>query len=150
MKFEDYIKKGIIKRSSPDRLLARSLIKQTLQDKTFFDKLEITELSARKIASNYYDMLRSILEVMAALDGYKIYNHEAFAVYLKEKGEEEKSIIFDRLRKIRNNINYYGAALSIEEAKETIVDAKYLMSYLIDKYLRELRDEIKKCKVVKT
>jgi len=138
MKIEDYIKKNIVRKGSPDKMLALSLLKQTNQDKLFFDSLKITEISARKVASNYYDMLRSVLEAMASLDGYKIYNHEAFSSYLEEKGEKENSILFDRLRKIRNNINYYGSKLTIDEAKDMIENSKYLMNYLANKYLKDL------------
>jgi len=146
MNFKDCIKKGIIKILSSDRLLAVSLIKQTLQDRSFFETLQVSEISARKIASNYYDMLRSLLEAMAALDGYKMYTHDAFTAYLAEKGEHEKSIIFDRLRNMRNNINYYGAALSIEEAQEAISDTEELMNFLFDKYLKQITKEIKEIK----
>src|SRR3989338_9696285 len=103
MNFEDFIKLGQVRRASRDEQLAKSLLKETVIDMEFFGDLEINEKSARKLVSNYYDFLRSILEAMAALDGYKIYNHEAFTSYLLDKGEDKMSEKFDRIRKIRNN-----------------------------------------------
>ena len=68
--------------------------------------------------SNYYDILRSILETIAILDRCKIYSHEAFTYFLKEKDENIIVNKFDRFRKIRNKINYYGKNISIEKTKE--------------------------------
>src|SRR3989344_5153772 len=93
----------------------------------FFKGIEINENSARKIVTNYYDILRSILEAIASIDGYKVYSHEAFTYYLKEKNEEVISIKFDRLRKIRNGINYYGNSISVGEAKEIVDDIKRII-----------------------
>ena len=72
MRFEDFIKEGKIRRASKDFQLSKSLIKTAEQDLKFLDKLEITEESARKIIISYYDTLRSILEAIAILKGYKI------------------------------------------------------------------------------
>ena len=47
---------------------------------------------------------------------------------------------------MRNNINYYGAALSIEEAQEAISDTEELMNFLFDKYLKQITKEIKEIK----
>lgn len=135
MKFEDFIKQGQARKSVPDISLVKSLYKNTLNDLKYLDTQEINEISARKIVVNYYDCLRAILEAMASLDGYKIYQHEAFAHFLKEKDESLGSIKFDRFRKIRNRINYYGEDISIEEAKEIVKEIKSLMQYLIEKYL---------------
>ncbi|MBI3334055.1 hypothetical protein HYZ97_01070 [Candidatus Pacearchaeota archaeon] len=140
MEFQEYIKKGIIRKTSPDKQLAKSLMKQSKQDKIFLDSLEITDLSARKIASNYYDILRSILEAIASLDGYKIYNHEGFTYYLQSKDEQKLASKFDRLRKIRNNINYYGATMSKEEAEEIKSSVNELLPLVINKYLKDLEE----------
>lgn len=140
MKFEDFIKLGQVRKGSRDENLAKSLIKQTGEDVSFFDSLEITKKSARKLVSNYYDFLRSILEAIAALEGYKIYGHEAYTFFLKEKGEEIFSLKFDRFKKIRNKINYYAGDIAIEEAKEVIDDIKSMINVLKGKYLKEFKE----------
>jgi len=117
MSFQDFIISGQVKRVEKDKELAKSLLKTTKSDLIFFETWEINENSARKIVSNYYDALRSILEAIAALDGYKIYSHEAFSDFLKEKKESLMAEKFDRFRRIRNKINYYGSNISPEEAK---------------------------------
>jgi hypothetical protein len=138
MKFEDFIKSGQVRRSSLDVSLIKSICKYTLDDLKYLETQEITEFSVRKIVVNYYECLRAILEAIASLDGYKIYFHEAFVSFLKEKGEEINSIKFDRFRKIRNGINYYGRNISIEDANEVVKDIKILIEYLINKYLKEM------------
>jgi len=85
MNFDDFITEGKVKRAAKDLQLIKSLIKTAEIDILFFKKLEITNNSARKIFSNFYDILRSILEAMSILDGYKIYSHEAFTYYLLDK-----------------------------------------------------------------
>lgn len=118
MKFEDFIKKGLAKKASIDTQLVKSIIDSANTDLEFLSGLEINELSSRKIFSNYYDVLRSILEALALSKGYKVYSHEAFKYFLEEKGEEVLSFKFDRFRKIRNKVNYYGKTLNSEEVKE--------------------------------
>lgn len=137
MRFEDFIRTGQVRRAKRDDSLAKALVKTAKEDMAFFDFLNITEKSARKIISNYYDFLRSILEAMAALDGYKIYGHEAFSFYLKEKGEVALAEKFDKFRLKRNKINYYGRLISSEEAEEMKDDIKKASSYLTSKYFGE-------------
>src|SRR3989344_1212322 len=68
-----------------------------------------------------YDALREYLECLALEEGYKIYNHECYTPFLKEKlNLSREADIFDELRKIRNGINYYGRKVAKEEAEEII------------------------------
>mgnify|MGYP001560886570 FL=1 len=91
--------------------------------------------------TNYYDVLRSILEAISSIKGYKIYSHEAFTSFLKELKEETLSRKFDRFRKIRNSINYYGKDISVEETRENIKEIKNMIQILIKKYLRDLEND---------
>ena len=136
MKFSDFIGKGQAKQALPDTSLAKSLIATAENDLKFLSSLPINNNSARKLMSNYYDILRSILEAIAALDGYKIYSHEAFTFFLKEKkGEGMIAEKFDRFRKIRNGINYYGKNISPEETMENAAEMTKLIALLKKKYL---------------
>ena len=118
MKFEDFFKQGKARKTSRDVQLVKSLLESSDNDLEFLKGLKIDGLSSRKIFSCYYDVLRSVLEAVSLLDGYKIYSHEAFTYYLAEKGEDELSQKFDRFRKIRNRVNYYGKSISVNEVKE--------------------------------
>ena len=75
-----------------------------------------------------YDALREYLECLAIKNGYKIYNHECYTAFLREiLGLSKEADIFDRLRKTRNSINYYGKMLTKEEADEVIKNLKFLI-----------------------
>src|SRR3989338_103838 len=93
---------------------------------------------ARKMMSNYYDTLRAIVEAMAVLDGYKVYSHEAFTFYLKEKGESLAAEKYDRFRRIRNRINYYGQNISVAEVAEHAEGIQKLIRTLTEAYLKDL------------
>jgi len=136
MKFEELIEKGEVRRAFQDISLIKALVKTAKADLEYLNELEINEKSSRKIMVGYYDVLRSILEAIASFDGYKIYSHEAFTYFLKEKDEEVLSIKFDRFRKIRNSISYYGKNISVEETKENVEEIKNITDILINKYLR--------------
>ena len=127
MKFEDFIKKGLAKKAQKDVQLAKALVKTAEQDMLFIGSLPIDDVSSRKIISNCYDILRSLLEAEASLNGFKIYSHEAFTYYLMENNNEYASKNFERFRKIRNSINYYGKEISVEESKEIIAEIKELI-----------------------
>lgn len=138
MNFQDFIKKGDVRKAGIDKVLAKSLLNTSKNDLLFFNNLKIDKNSARKIVSNCYDILRSILEAISALEGYKIYSHEAFTYFLKEKNEDALSIKFDRFRKIRNSINYYGKSIEVKEAEDIVKDIKAMINLLINKYLKDL------------
>ena len=137
MKFNDFVKRKEVRKTEFDKGLFDSLVATIEGDLKFLEKLKIDEYSARKIMSNYYDVLRSLLEAIALKDGYKVYSHEAFTFYLKEKGEQEISLKFDRFRKKRNGINYYGENISVEEVREYSEDIRRIIAELRRKYLRD-------------
>ena len=138
MKLDDFIKKGQVRRASRDIQLVKSLLKSAESDLKFLRSLEINENSSRKIMANYYDTLRTVLEAIASIEGYKIYSHEAFTYFLKEKNEELISEKFDRFRRIRNGINYYGKNISIEETKEIMAEIIKIINMLKEKYLKKM------------
>ena len=139
MMFKDFVKRGDVRKANRDEKLAKSLISNSQKDLIFLDDLNVDENSVRKIFSSYYDVLRSILEAIALLDNLKIYSHEAFTYFLKEKDEERISTVFDRLRRKRNSINYYGGEISVEDCEESIKEINKIINFLIDKYLKEVR-----------
>ena len=101
--------KKLVKRISVDNHLVESLLIASRKKLTSANRLEIDNTSASSIISLCYESLRAILEALAISKGYKIYNHECYTAFLKEIiKEDELSNSFDKFRKIRNSINYYG------------------------------------------
>lgn len=136
MKFEDFIKEGKVRKATPDVLMANSIIKNTFEDLKFLKNTKITELSKRKIVTNYYDSLRSLLEAISILRGYKIYYHEAFTYFLKDiLNQPVLSLKFDRFRKIRNGLNYYGKSIQLNEAKDIMDELKRVINEIKQKFI---------------
>lgn len=84
MNFKKCDKKNLIKKVKIDKKRVKSLIltaklKEITEDKIPFNKISyIAKISLR------YDVLRELLESLAILNGYKIYNHECYFAFLKE------------------------------------------------------------------
>lgn len=134
MNFDDFVKGGKVRVADKNESLVKSLVKTADEDFKFFDKMKIDDSSSRKLVSNFYDILRALLEALAISKGYKIYSHEAFTFFLNEIGEESLSEKFEVYRKIRNKINYYGKDVSVDEAEEYVNDIKELIKLLRRKF----------------
>ncbi len=142
MNFNDFIRQGKVKLGERDISLTKSVIEVIKTDIKFLDRLKVDKTSARRLMCDYYDTLRAVIEAIAALDGIKSYSHEAFTYYLKEKKNEDGiGSKFDRYRKIRNQLVYYGKNISPEEAKKNIEDIQKLLKILKEKYLKEVQHE---------
>ena len=86
----------------------------------------------------FTDMYEGVLEycqALACLEGYKILNHLCITDFLKELGLQDIAVKFDRHRKLRNSVNYYGKALdpdfslrSISEMQAAIKRLKQFIS----------------------
>lgn len=128
MDWEQCNKKRFVKKMHADKELVSSLMKCS-EDKSFSASLlEFNEKTYPSIIILYYDSLRELLEALAVKNRYKIYNHECYVYFLKEiLREEEFSKIYDRLRKIRNSLVYYGQNLLLEETRIIIKDIKLLI-----------------------
>ncbi len=111
-------KNKLTKEVKVDKNLIESLIKSSSKKiKTQF-MIQLDNETATSKISLAYEALRELLEAVAITNGYKIYNHECYCSFLKEVLKE--SVIadkFNNLRKIRNDINYYGTDVTAEEAK---------------------------------
>jgi len=134
MNIEDFIKEGKVRVVEKNESLIKSLVKTADEDYRFFNGMKIDDISARKLVSNFYDILRALLEAFALSKGYKIYSHEAFTYFLKEIQEDLLAKKFDRFRRIRNDINYYGKDVSIIEAEDNINEIKLLIKTIRGKF----------------
>ena len=138
--FEDFLKSGKVRKAAPDIALAKSLISMSVSNLLFVSGNTITDKNASPILVNYYEALREICEAICVKNGFKVYSHEAFTSYLKEFLKEDRiAEAFDRLRKLRNGINYYGEQVSAGEAIASARDVKFLIETLKKKYLSEFK-----------
>jgi hypothetical protein len=138
LSWDECIKKGIVRKTSPNKGRIKTLIKLADSRIAVISKVEIYEENASVIFTNYYDALREICEALAISKGYKIYSHEAITLFLREILKETAiAMQYDRFRQLRNSIHYYGLLLSSAETKQAVKVIKELISKLKLKYLKE-------------
>ncbi len=130
--WKNCMKRTEAKEIEPDKEMASSLIKASENKLTSAEELKLREQTAAAKISLIYDSVRELLEAMALRKGFKIYNHICYTAFLEEViNEKELAEDFDDLRKVRNDINYYGKEISLEEAKEVLDKLKILRKSLL-------------------
>lgn len=138
MNFQEFIDKGTVRKASIDISLAKSLIIMSDNHIETVKPIQLTDKTASTIMSDYYEALREITEAMCALRGYKVYSHEAFTYFLKENGEDLVADKFDRFRKIRNSIHYYGKQADKESVRSNKEEIEKIIDYLKGKFLKDI------------
>ncbi len=137
MDWNECTHKRFIKETKIDKNLINSLIKSSENKLKSNERLELDSATASTKISITYDSLREVLEALAIEKGFKIYNHECFCAFLEEICNNKSfSLEFDKFRKIRNAVNYYGKDIPISEAATIIKDIILLRKKILDKYLR--------------
>ena len=135
MDWKECFARKFVKETKTDKNIINSLIK-TSKDKIYSNnKLELDEFTAGTKITIIYDSLREILEALAIKRGFKIYNHECFSSFLDEICKKKSySLEFDKFRKIRNQINYYGKNIVPGEAKTIIKEMLELRGQILNEY----------------
>ena len=137
MDWQECKENKIVKSISVDKNLVESLIESSENKVESQELLVLSNTTAASKVSLSYDALRELLEALAILKGYKVYNHECYCAFLKEEMNESRlGDLFDKQRLIRNSINYYGKKVTVDDAKSSISRIMDLISeikLLIDK-----------------
>ena len=135
MDWQECKDKKLVKSVSIDESLINSLVKSGENKLKTNKRIELDETTASTKVSIVYESLREVLEALAMKKGFKIYNHECFCSFLDEVLKDKTySLKFDKFRKLRNQINYYGKETSTREAKIIIKEIILLRSDIINKY----------------
>jgi len=120
MDIQECFKKGLIKKTVVDKDLIASLSEMSyIKQKTVEDAL-INSFNISAYVSLAYDSLREILECICISKGYKVISHICIGELLREEINDFNYSSFDRLRWIRNSINYYGKKIGLVEGKKVI------------------------------
>ena len=118
--FEYFIIKGEVKKQKPDINLSKATLKESIE-RLEFSKSLLTKAKVKYVLENAYESMREASDSLLYIDGFKSFSHEASIVYLIKKGFSENDIIeFDRFRKIRNGIKYYGGDCEESDAQLAI------------------------------
>jgi hypothetical protein len=116
--FEYFLNQSDVKKCSPDKELAKSLIKD-MSERIEKSLLLDTEVFSKLIFENIYDALRDFCDAILALRGFKSYSHQASIAYLEKENFDFPTIQeLDKIRYKRNSSKYYGESISKKDAEE--------------------------------
>ncbi len=137
--FEEFVRKGKIRKQKPDFERCKALIKESKDKKKFFDKI-ISSMPFHEVNSNYivetsYDILIELIRAKLLSKGFKSSGggaHEAEISFMRDIGFSEAEVRFmNELRYFRNGIKYYGKIFEKDYARK-------VMGFL-NKSLRKLK-----------
>lgn len=131
MNFESSLMKGKAKKVKPNKIIASSLFKSSIQAIETAKSIRLNSDTSKSIFRELYEGLREYCEAIGYQEGVKFLDHESIGFFLRDV-LNEKSLFkkFDRYRKLRNGINYYGEDIDIETVKEAIVEIPILIKEL--------------------
>ena len=131
MFFEKALQTGEARKVEKDRVRAKSLIKSAEDALLSAGELSLKEHNYKAIIRELYEAFRQYGEALGYLQGYKFSSHEIITTFLKEIVKaEDISIKFDRYRKLRNGINYYGRDVSKETVENALKEIPDLIAQL--------------------
>ena len=138
MNFENNLIAGKVKKVMPNKIRAISLFKSSMQAIETAKIIQLNLNTLKSILRELYEGLREYCEAIGYLKGYKFLDHESITYFLKDILEEQSiSIKFDRYRKLRNGINYYGNDIDMETVKEAIIEIPKIIKEL-EKYSKDV------------
>jgi len=126
--FDEYVKKGVVKKCSIDKSRAEFLINESQNSLDgLYERIEIigiNDKNANSIIKDCYDILMELIRAKLLLTGYSSagqFAHEAEVSYLKKLGFSDIEVSFlNDLRYFRNSVTYYGKILDKEYAKKVL------------------------------
>ena len=131
MNFENSLRDGKAKKVLPNELRASSLFKSSIQAIETARAIELNQNALKSILRELYEGLREYCEAIGYLRGYKFLDHESIGYFLRDTLKEQSAYIkFDRYRRLRNGINYYGEDIDIETVKEATIEIPELVKGL--------------------
>src|SRR3989339_1012515 len=134
MNFENSLIGGKAKKVMPNRIRASSLFKSSVQAIETAKTIQLNQNTLKSILRELYEGLRECCEAVGYLRGYKFLDHESIGYFLRDiLKEQSASMKFDRYRRLRNGINYYGEDIDIETVNEAIIEIPEIVKKL-EKY----------------
>lgn len=137
MDLSNCYRKGLIKRARIDKELIRSLIEMADIKESAVKDAKIDENNVPAYVSMAYDSLREVLEALCISKGYKVLSHICLEELLKSIIDDFNYTEFDRMRYVRNGINYYGTKIDFAQGKELIEKIFALKKKVLAKHLKE-------------
>ncbi len=138
MDLDECFRKALIKKTRIDRELVKSLIEMSGIKEIAVKTAGINEINISAYVSLAYDSLREILEALCISHGYKVLSHICIGELLKDIIKDFDYDEFDRVRWVRNSINYYGEKVDFQQGKEIIDKIFMIKKKILNKYLKDM------------
>lgn len=130
MTWEECMESGNAKKSFKDLQRAKSLMRMADSRIKFVRELDAKKDYASILFSDMYESVLEYCQALACLEGFKILNHLCITDFLKELGMQDIAVKFDRYRKLRNSINYYGNVLDPDFSLRSISEMQSVIGRL--------------------
>lgn len=134
----DYsLKEGKAEKIMPNKMRASSLFNSSAQAIETAKRIVLDIESSKSVLRELYEGLREYCEGIGYLKGYKFLDHESIGYFLRDILKMQALYLkFDRYRKLRNKINYYGEDIGLETVKEALSEIPKMIKEL-EKYSKE-------------
>jgi len=99
------------------------------------------ETKTYKIVEQYYEVIKELITAIMYSSGFKTLSHKSLIYFLQKNYQDftkEEIILIDELRKLRNNILYYGQRID----KSFLINKEALIKTIIDKLIKLVNLEI--------
>jgi len=143
-KFEEYLLEGKVQKRTPNPSEAKSLMMQARDRIADLKSQSLKESNASFRFEDGYEAIREALQAFLSIRGFKPYSHEAVIAFaIKERLISQSDIMAsDRYREIRNDINYKGKKVTVNDAKEVIKFADRIIPLLESKLITYVKKGI--------
>lgn len=134
--FQEFISSGKVQKRNIEPAEARSLFSQAQERLADLKTLPLHDKNASFRFEDAYEVLREALQAFLALEGYKPYSHEAVFCFAFERHliSEAEYYKLDRFREIRNDINYRGKLVTVNDTQELLHSVEKLLPTLKPKF----------------
>lgn len=120
MDLDDCFRKGLIRQIVVDEGLVKSLVEMSEIKESAVRTAKITDMNVSAYVSLAYDSLRELLEAVCVSRGFKVLSHVCVGELLRREVEVFDYDEFDRLRYVRNSVNYYGVKIGLKQGRGII------------------------------
>ena len=135
MDLKDCLDKGYIRQVPIDEGLVKSLIEMSDLKEKVVKNSKVDKENISVYVSLAYDSLKEVLDCICLIKGYKVVSHVCVGVLLKDLLKNFNFESFDRMRWIRNSINYYGEKVDYGQGKSLIKDIFKMKKLVKENYL---------------
>jgi len=100
-----------------------------------------TERKPYKIIEEYYEIIKELITSLMYSEGLKTLSHKALIYYLEQNyGEftKQEILLADELRKLRNDITYYGKRVT----QEFLINKESQIKEIINKLIKTTNKKI--------